>query len=150
MQEKAERMRHAKRAQFCAERKEMVILNPERGIGLAEPQQRAREERIHFAIRLIIIVRRADQVGTGVQRRPKRRIGEAFVIATVMRRRQIEHRQRTGAQRLNFGKRFLLRAIAHAAAGTHPNRARFLHHGQQGCCQTAGHRLIRRSARYSV
>ena len=47
-----------------------------------------------------------------------------------MRGRQIEHRQRTGAKRLDFGKWFLLRAIAHATAGTDPNRTGFFHHRQ--------------------
>jgi hypothetical protein len=47
-----------------------------------------------------------------------------------MRGRQIEHRQRTGAKRLDFRKRLLLRAIAHTATGTHPNRTGFFYDRQ--------------------
>ena len=65
MQEEANRLRHAEIAQFGAERQEMIILNPERGIRLFETQQRSRHESIHFAIGKIILLRgaRSDRRG---------------------------------------------------------------------------------------
>ena len=130
MQEEADRLRDAEIAQFGAERQEMIILNPERGVRLAEAQQRARHEGVHFAIADIVVLGGADQIGARMQRRPQRRIGKAFVIAAVMRGRQIEHRQRASAQCLDFGERFLLGPVADPAAGTNPDRAGFLDHRQ--------------------
>ena len=77
-----------------------------------------------------------------MQRRPQRRIRKTFIIAAVMRGRQIQHRQRAGAQCLDFGKRFLLQAVADPAAGTHPDRAGFLHHRQQCGSQSPGHGFV--------
>jgi hypothetical protein len=39
-----------------------------------------------------------------------------------VRGRQIQHGQRPGAERLDFGKGLLLDPIANATAGTDPNR----------------------------
>ena len=150
MQEEAERLGDAEIAQFRAQRQEMIILNPERGIGLLESQQRARHEGVHFAIGEIIFLRGADQIGPGMQRRPQRRIGEAFVISAVMRGRQIQHGQRARAEGLDFRERFLLGAVADAAAGTHPNRAGFLHHRQQCGGEPSGHGLIGFAARNAI
>ena len=123
MQEEADRLSHAKVAQLRPQREEMIILNPERGIGLSEPQQRARHEGVDFAIGQIIALRDADQIGARMQRRPQGRIGKALVISAVMRSRQIQHRERARAERLDFGKWFLLDAVTDAPAGTDPNRA---------------------------
>ena len=67
-------------------------------------------------------MRDADQVATRMQRRPQRRVGEAFVIAAVMRGRQIKRCQRAGAECFNFGKGFPLEPVADAAGRTDPNR----------------------------
>ena len=67
-----------------------------------------------------------------------------------MRGRQVEHRQRACAERLDFGERFLLRTVANAAAGTDPDRAGFLHHGQQGSRKTARHGFVGLAARDAV
>jgi hypothetical protein len=67
-----------------------------------------------------------------------------------MRRRQIQHRQRTRAQRLNFGERFLVRAVANATAGTDPDRAGFLHHRQQSRRQPPRHGFVSFPARDAV
>ena len=142
MQKEAERLGDAETAQFRAQRQEMIILNPEYGIRLLKSQQRAGHEGVHFAIAEIVFLGSLDQVGAGMQRRPQRRIGETFVIATVMRCRQIQHRQRTGAQCFNFGERFLLGTIADAATGTHPNRAGLFHHGKQSRSEAPGHGLV--------
>ncbi len=150
MQEEADRLGHAEIAQFGAEREEMIILNPERGIRLFETQQRSRHEGVHFAIGEIVLLRGADQIGAGMQRRPQCRIGKAFVIAAVMRGRQIQHRQRAGAERFDFGERFLLRAVADPAAGTDPDRAGFLHHRQQRGGKAARHGLIGLAARDAI
>ncbi len=72
---------------------------------------------------------------------------EAFVIAAVMRGRQIEHRQRAGAQRFDFGKRFLLVPVADPAAGTDPDRAGLFDNRQQRRRQSPRHRLVRFCAR---
>ena len=77
-----------------------------------------------------------------MQRRPQRRIGKTFIIAAIMRGRQIEHRQRAGAERFDFGERFFLGAVAHTAAGTDPDRAGILHHRQQSRGKPAGHGFI--------
>ena len=77
-----------------------------------------------------------------MQRRPQGRIGEAFIISAVMRRRQIQHGERAGAERFDFGEWFLLGTVADAAGGTYPNRAGFLHHGQQRGGEPARHGLI--------
>ena len=130
MQEETDRLLDAEIAQFGAERQEMIILNPERRLRFLEPQQRPRHEGIDFTIGEIVVLRGADQIGAGVQRRPQRRIRKTFIVAAVMRGRQIEHCQRTGAKRLNFREWFLLCTIAHTAAGTHPNRAGFFDHRQ--------------------
>jgi len=74
MQEEAERLGDAEIAQFRAQRKEMIILDPERAVGLLKAQQCARHEGVHFAIAEIIFLRGADQVGAGMQRRPQCRI----------------------------------------------------------------------------
>ena len=150
MQEEADRLGDAEIAQFRAQRQEMIILDPERGVRLAKAQQRARHEGVDFAIRQIIVLRGADQIGARMQRRPQRRIGKTFIIAAVMRRRQIQHRQRAGAQRLDFGKRFLVGAVANAAAGTDPDRAGFLHHRQQSGRQPPRHGFIGLAARDAV
>jgi hypothetical protein len=150
MQEEANRLGHTEIAQLRPERQEMIILHPEHGVGLAEAHQRARHEGVHFAIGNIVRLRRADQVGARMQRRPQRRIGKTFVIAAVMRRGQIEHRQRTGAQRLDFGKRFLQVPVADTARRPDPDRAGMFHHRQQRRCQPPGHGLIGFSARDAV
>ena len=49
-----------------------------------------------------------------MQRRPQGRIGKAFIIAAVMRRRQIQHGQRAGAEGFDFGEWFLLGTVADA------------------------------------
>ena len=67
-----------------------------------------------------------------------------------MRGRQIEHRQRAGAERFDFGERFLLGAVADAAGGTNPNRAGFFHHRQQRGRQPARHGLIGFAARDAI
>jgi hypothetical protein len=67
-----------------------------------------------------------------------------------MRCRQIQHRQRTRAQRFNFGERFLLRAVPDAAAGTYPNRAGFFDHRQQRSRQPTRHGFVGHSARYAI
>ena len=123
MQEETDRLGHAEVTQLSPQREEMIVLNPERGVGLSEPQQRAGHEGIDFAIGQIIALRNANKIGTRMQRRPQGRIGKALVISAVMRCRQIQHGERAGPERLNFGKRFLLDAVADAAAGTDPNRA---------------------------
>ena len=150
VQEKTDRLGDAEIAQFRAQRQEVIILNPERGVRLLKSQQRARHEGVHFAIAEIIFLRGADQVGAGMQRRPQRRIGETFVISAVMRGRQIQHGQRTRAQCFNFGERFLLRAVADAAAGTYPNRAGFLHHRQQRGRQSPCHGFVGFAPRYTI
>ena len=142
MEEETDRLRHAEIAQLRAEREEMIILNPERRVGLCESQQRARHEGVHFAIGEIVLLRRANQIGARMQRRPQRRIGKALVIAAVMRGRQIEHRQRAGAERLDFGERFLLVPVTDAARGTHPDGAGILHHRQQRSRQSPGHGFV--------
>ena len=150
VQEKSDRPGDAEIAQFGAQRQEMIILDPERGVRLFESQQRPRHEGVHFAIAEIIFLRGADQVSPGMQRRPQCRIGEAFVISAVMRRRQIQHGQRTRAERLDFRERFPLGAVADAAAGTHPNRAGFLHHRQQCGRKTPRHGFIGLAARNAI
>ena len=120
MQEEADRLGDAEIAQFGAEREEMIVLNPERGIGFSESQQRARHEGVHFAIAEIVLLRGADQIGARMQRRPQCGIRKAFVIAAVMRGRQIEHRQRTGTQCFDFGKRFLQVPVADPPARNRP------------------------------
>ncbi len=130
MQEEADRLLDAEIAQLRAEREEMIILNPERGLRLLEPEQGLGHECVHFAIGKIVILRGADQIAARMQRRPQRRIGKPLIIAAVMRGRQIEHGQRTGSEGLDFGKRLLLRTIANAAAGTDPNRTGFFHYRQ--------------------
>ena len=122
VQEEADRLGDAEIAQLGAEREKVIILDPERGVGFAESQQRARHEGVDFAVAEIIFLRGADQIGARMQRRPQSRIGETFVIAAVMRRRQIQHRQRTGTQCFDFGKRFLLVPVADSSAGTNPDR----------------------------
>jgi hypothetical protein len=129
-------------AQVRAQRQEMIILDPEYCVRLLKSQQRARHEGVHFAIAEIIFLGSPDQVGAGMQCRPQGRIRKTFIIAAVMRRRQIQHRQRTGAQCLNFGERFLLGAVTDPAAGTYPNRAGLLHHGKQSGRETPCHGFV--------
>jgi hypothetical protein len=112
----------------------MIVLDPERLFRLLESHQRARHERVHFTIAGIVLLRSADEIGARMQRRPQRRIREPFVIAAVMRRRQIEHRQRAGSQSFDFSKRFLLVPVADPSAGTDPDGARLLHDWQQRRC----------------
>src|SRR6185437_909657 len=50
VQEEAERPGDAELAQFGAQRKEMIVLNPERRVGLLKAQQCARHEGVHFTI----------------------------------------------------------------------------------------------------
>ncbi len=150
MQEKSDRLRHAAIAQFRAERQEMIILNPERGVGLFKAQQRARHEGVDFAIADIILLRSADQIGARMQRWPQCRVRKAFVISAVMRGRQIQRRERTRAKRFDFGERFLLGTVADAARGTYPDRAGFLHHRQQRGREPSCHGLIGRPARYPI
>ena len=150
MQEEANRLGDAEIAQFGAERQEMIILNPERGVRLAESQQRARHEGVDFAIADIVVLRGADQVGAGMQRRPQRRIGKTFIIAAIMRRRQIEHRQRARTQGFDFGERFLLVPVADPAAGADPDRAGFLDNRQQSGCKSPRHGLVGFAARDAV
>ena len=134
MQEEADRLRDAEFAQFRAEREEVIILNPESGVGFAESQQRTRHKSVHFAIALIVVLGRADQIGARMQRRPQGRIRKTFVVAAIMRGRQIEHRQRTGAQGFNLGKRLLRVPVANTSAGTDPYCAGFLDNRQQRGC----------------
>jgi hypothetical protein len=130
MQEEADRLGDAEIAQFGAERQEMVVLNPERGIGFAESQQRARHEGVHFAVAEIVLLRGADQIGARMQCRPQRGIRKPFVIAAVMRGRQIQHRQRTGTQCFDFSEWFLQVPIADPPRRADPDSARLLDNRQ--------------------
>ena len=150
MQEEADRLPDAERAQFRAEREEMIVLDPECRLRLLEAQQRARHEGVYFAIAGIVFLRGADEIGAGMQRRPQCRICEPFVIAAVMRRRQIEHRQRTGTQGFDFSERFLLVPVADPSAGTDPDRAGLLDDRQQRGCQSPRHGFVRFSTRNAV
>ena len=150
MQEEADRLGDAEIAQLGAEREEMVVLNPERGIRFSESQQRARHEGVHFAIAEIVLLRGADQIGARMQRRPQRGIRKAFVIAAVMRGRQIQHRQRTGTQCFDFGKRFLQVPVADPSAGTDPDSARLLDDRQQRRGKSPRHGFVGFSARNAV
>ena len=57
VQEEAERLGDAEFAQFGAQREEVIILDPERCIGLLKAQQRAGHEGVHFAIGGVILLR---------------------------------------------------------------------------------------------
>src|SRR5580692_8207072 len=85
-----------------------------------------------------------------MQRRPQCRIGKTFIVAAVMRGRQIEFRQRTGAQCFNFGKWFLLEPVTDATGRTDPNRAGILHYRQQGSREPTRHGLIGLAARNAI
>ena len=85
-----------------------------------------------------------------MQRRPQGRIGKAFIIPAVMRGRQIQHGERAGAESFDLGKWFLLGTVTDAAGGTYPNRAGFLHHGQQRGGKTARHRLVGLAPRNAI
>jgi hypothetical protein len=148
--EKPDRLRNAEIAQFRGQRKEVVVLDPEHRIRLLESQQRARHEGVYFAIAGVIFLGSADQVGTRVQRRPQRRIRKAFIIAFVMRGRQVEHRERARTQRLDFGERFLLVPVADPSAGTDPDRARLLDNRQQRRRKPTGHGFVRFGARHAI
>jgi hypothetical protein len=67
-----------------------------------------------------------------------------------MRGRQVEHRERTSAERLDLGKRFLLVSVAHAPRRADPDRARIFHHRQQRGGETAGHRFIGTGAGHAI
>ena len=146
VQEEADGAGDAELAQLRAERKEVIVLHPERGIRFTKAQQSARHKGVDLAIAEIVLARRADQVRARMHRRPQRRIGEAFVIAAVMRGRQVEQRQRAGTERFDLGEGFLFPAVAHAAGGTDPDRAGVLNHGQQCSRQPARHGLVGRAA----
>ena len=150
MQEEADRLGDAEIAQFGAERQEMVVLNPERRIRFPESQQRARHEGVHFAIAEIVLLRGADQIGARMQRRPQCGIGKAFVIAAVMRCRQIEHRKRTGTQCFDFGERFLQVPVADPPRGTNPDRTRLLDDRQQRRGESPRHGFVGFSARNAI
>ena len=150
VQEEADRLRNAEFAQLGAEREEMIILHPEGGIVLAEAQQRARHEGVDFAIAEIVFAGGADQVGARMQRRPQRRIGEAFVIAAIMRRRQIEQRQRAGARATRFRPKVRPVAVADLTGRADPDRAGFFHHRQQRRRKPTRHGLIGLAARDAV
>ena len=62
MQKEADRLVNIALAQLGAQRQEMIVLNPERCVRLAEPYQRSRHECIHLAIGIIVIVRCTDQI----------------------------------------------------------------------------------------
>jgi hypothetical protein len=150
VQEEADRLADAELAQFGAEREEVIILNPERGIGLFKSQKRARHEGVDLAIRRIMVLGNPNQVAARMQRRPQSRIRKALVIAAVVRSRQIEHRERAGAERLDLGEWFLLGTLADAAGGTNPNRAGVFHHRQQRGRQPARHGLVGFAARNAI
>ena len=150
VQEEADRLGDAEIAQFRAERKEVIVLDPERGVRLLEAQQRPRHEGVHLTVADVVFLGRADQVGTGMQRRPQRRIGKTFVVAAVMRRRQVEHGERARTQGLDLGERFLGAPVAHATAGADPNRAGFLDNRQQSCGESPRHGFVGFTARNAV
>src|SRR5438270_445744 len=77
-----------------ADRKEMIVLHPKRGLRLAETHQGPRHKRVDFAIADIIVSRDAYEIAARMQRRPQRGIGETFVIAAIVRRRQIQRGNR--------------------------------------------------------
>jgi hypothetical protein len=116
VQEEADWLGDAELPQLRAEREEMIVLHPECGIPVAKAQQRARHEGVDLAIGEIIALRGANQVAARMQCRPQRRIGEAFIEAAIMRRRQVQHRDRARAERFDFGERLLLQAVTQAAA----------------------------------
>ena len=150
MQEEAERLGKAEVAHFRAERQEMIILNPERGVLAAESHQGSRHEGVDLAIGLIVALGHPDQIGPGVQHRPQRRIGKTLVIPAVMRGRQIDHGKRAFAERFDLGKRSLMGCVAYPAAGTHPNRAGILDHRQQCRRKATRHGFIGLCARHPI
>ncbi len=143
VQEEADRP--ARRPAGAAPRpsEEMIVLHPEHRFRLVEAQQRARHEGVDFAIGRVVLGRDLDQIGTRMQRRPQRRIGEALVIAEIVLRRHVDGRQRAGAERLDLGEGILvLRGVAGMAARADPDRAGFLDHRNQRRRQSSGDRLI--------
>src|SRR4051795_11198872 len=71
MEEEADRIVDAEVPQLRAEREEMVILHPERGLRFPEAHQVARHEGVDLAIADIVVTRDADQIAARVQRRPQ-------------------------------------------------------------------------------
>ena len=93
------------RRSSAPKRQEVIILDPEHRLRRVEAQQRARHEGVDLAIRGVIVGGDVDEIGPRMQRRPQRRIGEAFVIAAIMLRRHVDGGQRAGAERLDPGER---------------------------------------------
>jgi len=67
-----------------------------------------------------------------------------------MRGRQVKHRQRSRAERLDLGERLSLKAVAHAPRRTDPDRSGIFDYWQQSGSEPARHRFIRIRAGHAI
>ena len=123
MEKETDRVIDTQTPQLAAERQVVIVVDPEHRVRPREAQHGSRHQRVDLAVRGILLDVGANQVGARMQDRPQRRIGKTLVEFLIGIARQVDGRNRAGAERLDFGKGFLVRRTPEASARSHPDRS---------------------------
>jgi len=144
VQEKADALRAAQRAQLGRQRDQVVVVHPDHVIGLEQRQQLAREHLVHAPVALDVAGVEVGQVQAVVEDRPEHAVGIADVEGVVILPGQVHRHQldRSGlvrVQRRAFGGR----AFDQLAAPAEPEAAAVVQDLAQRHRQAAGRGLAR-------
>ncbi|CAG9222614.1 hypothetical protein BVI434_410017 [Burkholderia vietnamiensis] len=141
MQEEADRIRAAHRAQFGGERNQLIVVNPD---GVVRPQQRAelaREQLVHASVAVGEAAVELREIEPVVEHRPEHVVRVAEVVRVVILRIEIDRRELDAADVLDLhvvALRGSLALAAQPAAPAEPDAARFLQAVFHGYGKAAG------------
>lgn len=130
MQEEADRIRAAHRAQFGGERNELVVVHPDDVVGTQQRAQLAREQLVDAAITVREAPVELREIEPVVKYRPQHVVRITEVIRVVVLRIEIDRRELNAADVLNLHFATTPRPIfvgaAQPAAPAEPHAARLL------------------------
>ena len=148
VQEEADALAAADRAQLGRQRDQVVVVDPDLVVGLQQRRQLAREQLVHAPVDVQVLagveVRRVQPV---VEHRPQHAVAVAQVVAVMILPAQVHRGQRdiAGLLLVQFALagRAALRGLHHLAAPAEPEPARHLQRLAQRDGQAAGRRVAR-------
>jgi len=148
VQEKADAVLHARRAQRLGERYQVIVVDPDHVVFAQKRHELLREPGVHAAVAFEIMPVVLQQIGSIVEGRPQRRVRKTTVVLVVIPAHQRDGRERHGAALLDLDLR--LAGAQHIAAPAEPHAAGFLQRVVHAHCQTARSRTALRDRRDPV
>ena len=121
VQEEADRVLDAELAQLHPQRDHVIVVHPDRVVGLQQRMQRAREAPVDLEIALVVAGFELRQIEAGVEYRPQHVVGVAEIVFLVLAtaERQRGDRHRSGLDDVGGGA-LLLASLADLAAPAEP------------------------------